>query len=308
MLHHLAALLLSNVTVSLPMEATVAGLEIELGEIATIEGGDLETRARLSALEIGYAPAPGYSRVLVARRIASAIKRYAPDVEVTFTGHQAVRVRPDAVRIKSSDVEKAARTVLAKYAIDARFTLRDPIRDVLVPRTAEPPVLFPKINDEAIKSGVVNVPVEVHVEGVLYRTVWMSFASEIYRTVPVLARGVRAGEALTSKHFEQARIAWQPGPDTKGLDPSQLTGAVAARNLQVGQVLTGRDVHRPVLVEQGRMVLLSVRKGSVSARVTAIALEAGAVGDIVRVRTLGSERELEGRVLRRDLIQVDLGQ
>jgi len=50
------SLLLAAVTIFLPVEAPVRGTEIELGEIATIQGADPAILAALEALELTGAP------------------------------------------------------------------------------------------------------------------------------------------------------------------------------------------------------------------------------------------------------------
>jgi flagella basal body P-ring formation protein FlgA len=61
-----------------------------------------------------------------------------------------------------------------------------------------------------------------------------------------------------------------------------------------------------VVVKDGDTVFLDVRKGVVNARVGAVALQAGARGDRVRVALLGSQREMRGVVVSRELVQIDL--
>jgi len=311
----LLSLVLSGVTVTLPMEARAAGSEVELGEIASVTGDDGQLVARVSGLELGYAPSPGYSRLFRVSKIRELLAREMPGVPVVFAGQQAVRVRPEVAHVAAADIEGAARKQLADAfgATDARIQLRSTIPDVDVPIGTRPWQLRTRIESDTSASGLVSVPIEILVDGVAYRTVWTSWMVEVWRTQPVLARAVQAGERLAADMFELRPVLWNQG-DEQPLDVARLVGSVAARNLAPGQTLAAIDVHRTYVVQAADGVFLRVRKGAIEARVPAVALEAGDVGDRIHVRALrlGSSdpkdaQDLTATVLAHDIVEIDLG-
>jgi len=66
-------------------------------------------------------------------------------------------------------------------------------------------------------------------------------------------------------------------------------------------------VVRELLVQSGASLLLEVRRGAVTARIPAVAEQAGALGDRIRVRPTNGTRTLQARVTARDLARVDMG-
>ena len=108
-----ASLLLGTVTVVLPPEANVSGTELRLDAIAKVEGENPAEVAAISSLHLGYAPAPGYSRLLDAQRLALDIERAAPNVDVVFQGARACRVWPETTSISGAAIEAVAREELA---------------------------------------------------------------------------------------------------------------------------------------------------------------------------------------------------
>ena len=144
-------------------------------------------------------------------------------------------------------------------------------------------------------------------DGGVYRTVWTSWDVDVWRTMPVLAANVRAGEVLRADMFRRDRVRWRGGAGVKPLAESRLVGAIAARNLEEGALVTALDVHRPVVVQLGEGLFLTVRKGAIRAKVPAMALESGAVGDRIRIRTMDSSKELHATVLNHDMAYIDLG-
>src|SRR5262245_37005856 len=106
--------LLAGVTVTLPVEAKVRGAEIELGELCLVAGLDGELVSKVRALELGYAPAPGFSRLLTAERIRAELAKAMPGVEVRVTGERACRVWPEIEEIAPAVLEDAARAELLR--------------------------------------------------------------------------------------------------------------------------------------------------------------------------------------------------
>ena len=65
-------------------------------------------------------------------------------------------------------------------------------------------------------------------------------------------------------------------------------------------------MHRPAAVTLGATLFLRVKKGSIEARVSALALETGAVGDRIRIKTVEAGQELVATVVGRDLCEISL--
>lgn len=303
----LLSLLLSSVTVTLPMEATVRGTEVELGEVATIEGAEPDVLARLASVELGYAPAPGYSRLLARERVAELVRRRVPEADVRFAGEHACRLHPAVLRIGEDELLAAARAeLLARFgASDASFEPRDRLAAVEVPEGSGAPRLRARVTQGELTGGTVNVPVEILVDDVSYRTVWTVWRAEVWRTLPVLTSEVRAGDTLGPAQFERRRMPWTAG-SVQPVPASSLTGSVAVRDLAAGSVVAEGDVRRPTVVTAGGALFVRVRKGPIEARTAGVALDSGAVGDRVRVRTQ-SGQELFATVLSAEAVVVELG-
>ncbi len=297
----------SGVTATLSAEAHVRGTEIELAEIARIAGLDPELVARVGALEIGAAPAPGYSRLLTQERVEDALRRALPGVEVRLEG-RACRVWPAVAEVGARALEESARAALARAFAerDAAFALHEPLSSVKVPAGGVEPALFARVPAGELASGIIDVPVEIHVDGTRYRTIWTAWQVEVWETRPALARAVRAGEALAPDQFEPRRMKVVQETRPEPLDPIQVRGAVAKRDLAPGELVTSLDVHRPAAVTLGSQLFLRVKKGSIEASVSVVALETGAVGDRVRVKAIDSGKELSAFVTGRDQCEIVL--
>jgi len=303
-------LLQGDVTVTLPMEAHVRGTEVELGEIAEISGGDASVAASLRALGLGYAPAPGYSRLFAAKKIQEILSRKAPRVSVRFAGQPACRVFPETMEISGDEITTIARLQL-QHTLglqEATFELVGSLTAVEVPAGTVQHRIEARLGTRPTTSKTISVPVDIHVDGVRYRTIWTTWNVKIWETRPVLTRAVLAGQELRQEMFERRRVLLESTGGAKPLDHRSLAGAVALRDMKPGELVTGLDVNRPLVVGLGESIFLRVKKGSIQARVSAVALQSGAIGDKIRVQTANGAQELIARIITRDFCLLDLGQ
>lgn len=300
-------LLTLGVRVELAPEAHVTGAELTLGSIASVQGADPAEVAAVSAVRLGYAPAPGYSRLLQTSRIARELGLQAPEVQVSFVGARATRVWPELEVVRGATIESVAREELQRLtgAVDASFELVQPASDLQVPSGRAPAGLSAKLEGGRLTPGQVSIPVQISVDGNPWRSVWSTWNVTMWDTRPVLARDAAAGTAITPDMLVLRRM---PVESVEGLTAEKLVGASFARAMKAGEAIQPADVVRAVLVQTGAILTLEVRKGAITARVNVTAEEAGARGDRVRVRLMDSERTMQALVLGRDRVVIDLGQ
>jgi flagella basal body P-ring formation protein FlgA len=84
-------------------------------------------------------------------------------------------------------------------------------------------------------------------------------------------------------------------------DPStfEITQSVPA-----GRPLTTRDVILRPVVRKGQVVEVIARQGLLAVTMKALALESGAVGDLIKLRNVETRREFSGQILHESKVQV----
>ena len=84
-------------------------------------------------------------------------------------------------------------------------------------------------------------------------------------------------------------------------DPTNLdlTQSVAA-----GRPLTRRDIAERPVVRKGQVVEVVARQGMLVVSMKALALENGAMGDLIKLRNLESRKEFSGQILNENKVQV----
>jgi flagella basal body P-ring formation protein FlgA len=283
----------------------VDGTEIELGEVARIDGAAALV-AQLATLEIGYTPSPGYSRVLRMDQVRSAMARRAPQVRVRFQGQRATRVWPKTETISKDALLAAARTALERHVGENLSTLTPigNIASVSVPSSPSGAILRARV--EGTSTSTTSVAIEITVEAGIYRTIWTRWQAERWVDVPVLARTIAVGEVFRPEHFRLDRRSIA-GEMPNALSPEALMGTVAVHSMEAGSSVGQSDYRRPLAVQSGANLMLSVKKGAIEARVPVVALGSGSIGGRIRVRIVSSEQEMTAKLISSDLAVIDLG-
>ena len=86
--------------------------------------------------------------------------------------------------------------------------------------------------------------------------------------------------------------------------PEDLDGKVARRTLLPGRYIPSNSLREAWLVEQGAAVQVTFVAGALVISATAVTLEPGAAGDLVKVRNLDSGKVFSGTVMADGSIRV----
>ena len=307
MITSFALMLFGGVTITLPAEAEITGTEITVGQVAQVTGDDAAEVERVLAASLGYAPAPGYTRVLLAPRIAHRLSRELGE-ELTVVGADRCVVMPLSHRVTAAELRAKASSALTELlqGVDAHFEPSGALVDIEVPQAREAVVLRSSPRRPRALSGAWSVPVEVVLDGELYRTVWTSWNVELWERRQVLSIAVKSGQSLSPEHFVTRRVRVGSGAERHAVDAASLGQAVMLRDLPAGSIVSERDVRRLMVMKRGDLVGLEIRRGAVMVRAQAIVLQDGRVGDRIRVTCERTGKEVTAIVVSRELVELRL--
>lgn len=120
--------------------------------------------------------------------------------------------------------------------------------------------------------------------------------------VLVSAGTLGAGKALTAADVRPERRDVTQMADAIGI-VEEAVGQSSRRALREGQVLQARLLNKAVLVKRGAAVRIVARHGGVSVQNAGESLQAGSLGDLVRVRNTASGKTLSARVVDEGVVE-----
>lgn len=299
MLTLFGSLFLSTVTVTLPAEVQVRGSEMTLGEIATVVGEDPALVERVESFALGYAPSPGYSRVIQRWQIEQRVRKQFDGLELTFDGKVACRILPQVATITAAEIEAEARQALTALFTgrDVEVELKGKLEDQQVPAGLQTRELVSQPSAAKAQPGSCSIPVDIQIDGIPYRTVWTSFEIELYQVVPVMKRDIAPGQTIGAGDVVMQRAALSAGKGNAPMDRMALVGSTAKRLLRAGAPVAERDIQRVLAIQRGETVALLVKNGLVTVSTEVVAIQDAYLGDLVPIRTFGSSRELTAKVV-----------
>lgn len=120
--------------------------------------------------------------------------------------------------------------------------------------------------------------------------------------VLVSAGAIAAGKALTAADVRPERRDVTQMADALGT-ADEAVGQSSRRALREGQVLQARLLNKAVLVKRGAAVRIVARQGGVSVENAGESLQAGSLGELVRVRNTASGKTLSARVVDEGVVE-----
>ena len=111
-------------------------------------------------------------------------------------------------------------------------------------------------------------------------------------------RVIYPGETVELSALRQ--ITLKPGkivPDAVAILAEELDGKIARRTLLPGRYIPQSALREAWLVEQGAAVQVTFVAGALTISATAVTLQPGAAGDLVKVRNIDSGKVFSGTVM-----------
>ena len=300
------AVLAANI--ALKPEASVRGATVTLSEVADLSALAPDEAARLGQLELGGAPAPGWTRRVEAAQVAKLVA--ASGSKAVVSGADACKATPATRVVEAKDLAR-----LAEDALRARFAGHDceinpsgEPKQLVVPEPDDAASFQLKavLDERASASGAWTVGIQVWIDGQPWRTSFATFEVSQYAQQAVLVQPVRRGEAVPASALELRRVKLAAAGAARALSAEQAAGALAMRDLAPGAVVGVGDVQRERLVRRGEPIVVEVKKGAVVARSTMLAQEDGSLGDRVKVLSGDKRTTLVAHVVGRSSVRVDL--
>jgi flagella basal body P-ring formation protein FlgA len=271
---------------------TVTSELVRIGDLAEHAGAAANTA-------VFRAPDLGQTGSVPVARIADALRQHGV-TDIDAGGITEVVVTRLSRAITGDELkERIARAFGGQFgfgnAKNLAVILDRDVRALHVEAGANSELALTRMNADA-RTGRFDVAFELPGSTVA-RRLPLRFTGTITETVPTatLVRALRAGETLKASDVSVERR-----PKTEvGLDAmtaEQAVGLAAKHVLRAGQTLRPGDLVKAQVVQRNEVITLIYQVPGVSLTVRGKATEAGAVGDIINVLNVQSNRSVQGTV------------
>lgn len=127
-----------------------------------------------------------------------------------------------------------------------------------------------------------------------------------FKKVAVLKHAVTRHTLLTDEviSFEKMNINRLSSGYFESIE--QLKGKILTQNLSKGAVLTNHHIKSAIAINRGQSVTLIARNSAIEVRAEGKAMSKGAIGERIKVKNMKTKRIVEGVIIDKHLISVNL--
>jgi flagella basal body P-ring formation protein FlgA len=115
-------------------------------------------------------------------------------------------------------------------------------------------------------------------------------------TVAMATRRLSAGDTITEDDIEFVRLRVTRVPHQAAVDATRLVGMQARWPIQPRTVMLTSQVRSPVVVDKGASIRVIVKSANLTVAAAGVALESGASGQVIEIRSQSSNKKLRARV------------
>ncbi len=133
---------------------------------------------------------------------------------------------------------------------------------------------------------------------------WVVAEIKKYAEIPVAARNIASQTSIEPAMFRMEKRILRTTTDVV-LTASELDGVIATRALMSGQTFSKRDLRKEQIIKKNQIVKAQVEKNGFQIFITAVAEDSGALGDLIRVKNLDSQKIIAAEIVGRGVVKID---
>jgi len=302
-----AAPLWAGTTVQLSAEKEVSKGPVLLGQIAEITSDENGMSERLSAIRVGTAPLPGYTRKISYNGILVVLRQQGINTDlVTIQPQTDVVVTAECNRIAGTELMERAEELILQalpYSADAiRITATNLPQEVVVDPGELVISMVTQPKEDFI--GYTFLGFDLIVDGQTKRRVSLHLKVSVTAEVAVALGQIPRGQMLTADDvtLEIRDLASVNGRPVGSLE--EVVGLRAKFGFRPGQLVLEHLLDSPPVISRGNAITIQVVSGCVSVLAPGLAKQDGRVGERIIVRSQATGKELQATVIDEQLVRV----
>lgn len=308
---------MAGLRVQLKPMATVSQSEIRLGDVATVSGGGKVDQGFASDVIVGTLDGSGEPTEITGSyiRIQLALKGFEyDDVEIIGASHVLVDYRPP-IELTDADVEVAAHAVVESAfnvaSDEVQIRLTSPLVSTLPEHIRKTDNLRAEVSSPSrVSPGQMTLNVGFWKNQDLLITRLVRFDVQRRYRIAVARTALKRGQILkpSDLSFETRFL----DRDADQADPASYLGMVVRQPVRAGEVVSVQHLDAPgssaapIAIKAKQPVVVVARRGKISVRLNnAESVDAGRVGEVIRVVNRTSGQTITGRISQAGYIETE---
>jgi flagella basal body P-ring formation protein FlgA len=286
----------------------IDGDEVLLGQIAEIQGSDVQLIRNLKDILIGKAPLPGKSRQYAQSHLMMRLKQYQIDLsKIILETPELIEVSRSCIKIQKQKIEEIVSGFLLRNIPHENKNIR--IKEIQVPE--EVVLSGGQISYKVIAAenqplrGKCSVAVEFSVNGYDQKKIWATVTIEVLGPVVVTRKPLGRYKPIDEDDIELKTMDLSDLPDDVITDPEAVIGKRTTRAIGAQVPLRTDTVELPPLVKRGDLVVIIAESKGLKITTRGQVKKKGRLGEQIPVVNLDSNKVLYARVIDANTVKVD---
>ncbi len=294
----------ASISIKSPVE--IGKPVISLGDIATFSGISEDVVEGLFDIEVGKAPPPGQTRTLSLAIVRIRLRQagYEPD-KVTISGPVTIVVSTRSAVVTCDEIVRAVEHyVKANMPWNPKeVTISvSPGQDRISVPDGDISVMVEPLSTTKLL-GTTSVKVLLLVDNEVAKAFHVRVRIDVAKQVVVATRTIQRHEIISPDDLTLEVYDLTGVPSDVVFDPLLVVGMGAKNTIQATRPVVLSNIQCPPVVLKGDLVTLEAVSGGVVVSIPGEALEAGACGELIRVRNTSSGAIVRARVIDSQRVQ-----
>lgn len=272
-------------------ESVVYGDRYAIGEIAELDGFDVETIQILSQIKVGMSPLPGKSYLVSKRQIESRIKRRFKKHEFQIVVPDGAIVSRAALKIAKERIKSILlREIGKRYSgyEDVKITIGTKLKDIYLPK-GRVSYRIENVGETGQIGGYSSWMLSLELDQRVVKKMVVRAKVDVFEEVVVARTKIKRGTKVRSADLKTVKK--NVSRERKGnLIPQDLiVGQQARRDIRRNESLKENLVEDPIVLKKGTPVVVVYETKNLKLTNLATAMKSGRKGDTIPVRTVSGK-------------------
>lgn len=285
---------LDTIEIHVLPDSVVYGDNYLLGDIAELDGFDLDTIGKMAKMRIGRSPVPGRSQLISRGQISAKISRKFKNKKIKIIIPKRAMVSRASLRIPKEQIQEIiTQEVQKQYSRfdNVNIAIKTRLKDLYIPK-GNASYNLKRIGKSQRIGGYATWKLDLKLDDRIVKHLLVRVKVDVVDEVVVAKDKIKRGESikesdLTTIKKNISRETWNYEPE-----PDLVVGQNARRDIQKNEPLRPGLVEKPMVLEKGSHVKLIYKTKNLYLTNMVMALRSGREGDVIPVRTLNSKKTI----------------
>jgi len=283
---------IDTIEVRILPESIAYGEYYFLGDIAELDGFDVEAIQKLAKVKMGKSPLAGHSHIISRNQVQNRLKRKYSKIKLKLIIPKRPMISRASLKIGKNQLENIIFSEIQsqfKEFQDIKISVRTRLKDVYIPK-GEASYKIKRLGENVKMGGYSSWMLSLLLDKKEVKKLLIRVKVSIFDEVLVAKGKITKGKQIQEE--DVVKIKKDISKERKGFKSGQklIIGKYARRDIYKNESLKKNLVEKPLLIRKGSHIKIIYQTPGIYLTNVAIAMKSGKKGEIIPCRTLKSKK------------------